>query len=133
VVVWCWCGVGVVLVWCWCGVGVVLVWCWCGGGVVVVRLWWCGFGGGGGSGGGVVGLCGGACWCGGVAVWRSGGAVVWWWLGWVVTLLLWAKSERYPGTFSRFGSVTLGFLVGVGVFGLYLDGKWIGWLRVVGT
>jgi hypothetical protein len=84
----------------------------------VVVVWWR-------CEGEAVGLCGGACWCGGVAVW--------WWLGWVVTLLLWARSERYLGTFSWFGSITLGFLVGVGVFGLYLDGKWVGWLRVVGT
>ena len=30
-----------VLVWPWCGGGVVMVWRWCGGGVVMV-WWWCG-------------------------------------------------------------------------------------------
>ena len=39
VVVWCWCGVGMVLAWCWRGAGVVLAWCWCGAGVVLVWCW----------------------------------------------------------------------------------------------
>jgi hypothetical protein len=41
VVVWWWCGGGVVVVWWWCGGGVVVVRWWCGGGAVVV-WWWCG-------------------------------------------------------------------------------------------
>ena len=41
-----------------------------------------------------------------------------------VTLLHWAGGECYPGAFSRLGSVTLRFLVGVGVFELCFD--WIG-------
>ena len=42
VLVWIWCGFGVVLVWIWCGFGMDLVWCWCGFGVVLVWIW-CGF------------------------------------------------------------------------------------------
>ena len=38
VVVWLWCGHGMVRVWLWCGCGVVVVWSWCGCGVVIVSF-----------------------------------------------------------------------------------------------